>query len=64
MPSDRFTDRPFHDKSTRTMYVVPYIHFEKSGGGCQIHLPRRKLFMRRGLLIYIGRSEQLLWILF
>lgn len=33
MPSDRFTDRPLHDKSTLTMYVVPYIHFEKSGGG-------------------------------
>lgn len=50
MPSDRFTDRPLHDKSTRTMYVVPYIHFEKSGGvgRCQVHVPRRKQFMRRG----------------
>lgn len=31
-------------------------------GGCQVHVPRRKLFMRRDLLIYIGRSD--LWILF
>lgn len=32
MPSDRFTDLPMHDKSTRTMYV-PYIHLEKMGVG-------------------------------